>query len=277
MGKIRDHAQRPEFASWRSYFDFEQRVRNSRRYVWDIEVRTFLETVRGTLDDRDYTLREGTTLWRVQAGVDWIVNDDGMEERMGFLRDRMNPDARYVGEGRANTAGIPVLYLASTEQTAISEVRPWTGSNVSVAQYRIVRDLRAIDLTPGFGKSSLDGLTFSHLMGEKDPDSEIKEKAVWTEIDNAFSRHVEISANLADYVPTQILSELFRDSGYDAIIYRSNFGEEGYNIAVFSPNDAVMSRFVTKSNDSSCPSAYSSRPHSSSLREIRSTGISDAL
>ncbi|MCY4652628.1 MAG: RES family NAD+ phosphorylase [Dehalococcoidia bacterium] len=67
-----------------------------------------------------------------------------------------------------------------------------------------------------------------------------RKKAVWTEIDNAFSRPVEISENLADYVPTQILSELFRDAGYDAIIYRSNFGEEGYNIAVFSPDDAEI-------------------------------------
>ena len=239
MTKTLDHDRRPEFTSWRN-FDFRQRVRNRRRYVWDVEVQTFLDTVRGTLDDRGYMLSAGTTLWRAQAGIDWIVNDDGMEERMGFLPERMNPDARYVGEGRANTAGIPVLYLASTKQAAISEVRPWMGSNVSVAQYRIVRDLKAIDLTRGFGKSSLDGLTFSHLMGEEDPDSETKEMSVWTEIDNAFSRPIEISENLADYVPTQILSELFRDAGYEAIIYRSNFGEEGYNIAVFSPNDAVI-------------------------------------
>ena len=240
MAKTLEHDQRPEFASWRSYSDFGQLVRNNSRYIWDAEVQAFLDTVLGTLDDRDYMLRVGTVLWRAQAGVDWTVDDEGMPKRMGFLPARMNPNARNVGEGRANTAGIPVLYLASTEQTAISEVRPWIGSDVSVAQYRIVRDLKAIDLTRGYGKSSLDGLTLSHLMNEEEPDSETKEKAVWTEIDNAFSRPAGVSENLADYVPTQILSELFRDAGYDAIIYRSNFGEEGHNIAVFSPDDAEI-------------------------------------
>ena len=62
----------------------------------------------------------------------------------------------------------------------------------------------------------------------------------WTDIDNAFSRPVTLSENLSDYVPTQILAESFRQAGYDAIIYRSSFGENGFNIAVFNPDDAKI-------------------------------------
>lgn len=30
----------------------------------------------------------------------------------------------------------------------------------------------------------------------------------------------------------------FKHAGYDAIVYRSNFGEQGYNLALFSLGDA---------------------------------------
>ncbi len=79
---------------------------------------------------------------------------------------------------------------------------------------------------------------FAHLLGDEAPDAEAKQKAVWIGIDSAFSQPVTLSDDLADYVPTQILSELFADAGYDAIIYRSQFGEAGYNIALFNAEDA---------------------------------------
>ena len=34
----------------------------------------------------------------------------------------------------------------------------------------------------------------------------------------------------------QILAELFADAGYDAIVYKSQFGEKGYNIVLFNPD-----------------------------------------
>ena len=56
---------------------------------------------------------------------------------------------------------------------------------------------------------------------------------VWIDIDNAFSRPVMRCDDTADYVPTQILAELFCDKGYDGLVYRSQFGESGYNIGLF--------------------------------------------
>ena len=62
---------------------------------------------------------------------------------------------------------------------------------------------------------------------------EAKEEAVWIDIDNAFSQPVLRSDETAEYVPTQILAELFCDEGYDGLAYRSQFGESGYNIGLF--------------------------------------------
>ena len=243
-----DDPQIPEFASWRSYRNFEERVMRYRRHVWDRAIGAFLDTVMRTRQNRDAEISKGSILWRAQLGVDYVSfrdasGEEGGEEPMGFSGDRMKPVAEHAREGRANSSGIPVLYLASTEQTAISEVRPWVGSEVSIAQFSVTRPLNAIDLTQGHGKSSWSGLTLSQLWGQEEVNAEDKEKAVWNDIDNAFSRPVTLSDERENYVPTRILAELFGEAGYDAVVYRSQFGQDGkdgYNIAVFKLEDAEI-------------------------------------
>jgi hypothetical protein len=56
-------------------------------------------------------------------------------------RNRMNPLAERATEGRANPKGIPVLYLSTDQETAMSGVRPAVGTFLSVAQFEIRRDL----------------------------------------------------------------------------------------------------------------------------------------
>ena len=46
--------------------------------------------------------------------------------------------------------------------------------------------------------------------------------------------------NYADYAPTQILAELFKDCGYEAIVYKSQFGEQGFNVVLFNVDDAEV-------------------------------------
>jgi len=234
-----DDPKRPEFSSWRSYTNFATSVLRKRRYIWDPEVRAFLDTLLATVRDRDRILPEGTLLYRAQHGVNHKEDDDQLVI-LAHKADRMTPQRGRAMEGRANSKGIPVLYLATSLQTAISEVRPWIGSEVSVAQFKISRELKAIDLSVGHGESVLEHLTIANLLGEDAPDPELKEKVVWIDVDNAFSRPTSVSDDFADYVPTQILAELFCNNGYDALIYRSQFGQEGFNIALFDIKDAEI-------------------------------------
>ena len=243
-----DDPQIPEFASWRSYRKFEERVIRYRRHIWDREIGAFLDTVMCTRQNRDAEITIGTVLWRAQLGVDYVPFRDASGEEVadepkGFSGARMQPVAEYAREGRANSSGIPVLYLASKERTAISEVRPWVGSEVSVAQFRVTRQLNAIDLTQGHGKSSWSGLTLNQLWGKEEVDAEGKARAVWTDVDNAFSRPITPSDERESYISTRILAELFQEAGYDAIVYRSQFGQDGqdgYNIVIFKLEDAEI-------------------------------------
>jgi RES domain-containing protein len=176
--------------------------------------------------------------------VNWLPVYEGRkeigEEPVGYDAERMKPLRDRAIQGRVNPAGIPVLYLASTEQTAISEVRPWIGAQVSVAQFIITRSLKMLDLSEGHGQFAMGHLTIKQILKEEDVDPATITKAVWTDIDGAFSRPVSASDDTADYVPTQILAELFRGAGYDGLIYRSMFGEKGYNLALFDVDDAEL-------------------------------------
>ena len=226
-----DDPKRPEFASWRSYENFARRVRQKRRYVWEPEVTAFLDTILATVRNRARKISKGSILYRAQQGIEYHEDDDGVDI-LAYGGERMKPLSGRAREGRANSAGIPILYLASSEQTAISEVRPWIGSEQSVAQFKVVRDVKVIDLSPGHGQTSFQHLFYSELLGEKPVSQEKKEEAVWIDVDNAFSRPITRSEETAEYVPTQILSELFCESGYEGLVYRSQFGESGYNIAL---------------------------------------------
>jgi len=63
--------------------------------------------------------------------------------------------------------------------------------------------------------------------------------AVWLDIDRAFSRPVVVGDDVADYAPTQILAEVFRQHGFDGVACRSSLGP-GHNIALFDPDTAAI-------------------------------------
>ena len=229
-----------EFASWQSYWAFSREVRRGRRYVWSNEVKAFLRAVRKTAGKRAFPIQESQPLFRAQVGWEHEVNEleDGtLEGPLAFGPSRMKPIADRATGGRANAPGIAVLYLALDRETAIAEVRPWIGSHVSVSQFKTTRELKALNLTEEFGKHWMPA--FSAAEGRFLPvDTEDKEKSVWTGIDNAFSRPVSGIDESTEYVPTQILAELFREAGYDAIVYGSMLGKGGFNVVIFDPADA---------------------------------------
>jgi hypothetical protein len=145
----------------------------------------------------------------------------------------MIPDAQFVGDGRVNAKGIVCLYLATKEETAALEVRPLIGSYVSIAQFRIVRNLRIVDCS-----EKLIGNLTRYFKQDWKPE-EI-EQQVWTDINDAFSAPVERSDGGLTYVPTQVIAETLRLQGYDGIAYKSGYGEDGYNVALFDVGAAEL-------------------------------------
>lgn len=225
-----------EFASYRSYWAFEQGVRRRNRYVHDSEVGAFLATLVATSEKRMERIGPAGQLWRAQLGHDVEPIHQGGEhiddEPVPYSKERMKPKADRAPEGRANPKGIPYLYLATDRDTALAEVRPWIGSLISVGQFRLTRDLRVINCT-----NDRDGKLRFYLDGEPSPEE--RETSVWQDVDRAFSRPVAPSDDAADYIPTQIIAELLKSHGYDGIAYRSALGL-GHNVALFDLGAAQL-------------------------------------
>src|SRR4029077_8932976 len=135
------------FKSWNSYGDFNREVVRQRRYVRTPEAEDFLRGVASSCKARLRQVHQGTIFWRAQLGHDSQVlsQQNNYEGDVAFEPLRMKPRKERAPEGRVNPKGIPCLYLSTTRSAAMSEVRPWIGALVSVAQFQITRDLTIVD------------------------------------------------------------------------------------------------------------------------------------
>lgn len=216
-----------EFKSSGAYRKFAQHVLRSARYVRDAESEEFLTTLVAQARHRTFDVSNGAIFWRAQIGQGSYSHYEGDEYIDDFPDalppERMKPLPDRAYEGRANPKGIPYLYVASKQETAIAEVRPWLGLTVSLAQVKALRDLTFVDCTRATKPRG--------LMGRPLPEAE-RDNAVWWSIDRAFAEPVTRSDDVADYVPTQIIAEAFKVDGFDGIVYHSAFGG-GYNVVIF--------------------------------------------
>lgn len=231
----------PTFKSHRDYYHFRREVVTSRRYIGSPETAEFLQAVASTCHARERIVSLGTGLRRAQVAHGlrpiYQTGDDGEDIYIDDIEcaannTRMMPLRDRASEGRVNPRGIPCLYMATNDATAVSEVRPRIGAYVTVAAMKCLRELKLIDCSV---------LAEKHFIYFKEPEPGKMEEAVWSDIDRAFSAPVDRSDDAAEYAPTQILAELFRSLGYDGVVYRSAFGEDGYNVAIFNIDDFEVS------------------------------------
>lgn len=139
------------------------------------------------------------------------------------------PPANRSTAGRANPAGIPYLYLASDQETAICEVRPHNNEKLTVGSFRLAKSVTCIDL-----RDPRIASPFQHGWKLRDVVSVL-----------GFLRHLGLELSLPignqrrdhDYLPTQYLCELIKNLGFDGVLYRSGLSD-GHNIALFDPNAA---------------------------------------
>ena len=215
------------------YTAFACETMQHRRFVRSSETRTFLNMVADTMPKRVTRLPAKTPLFRAQIGY-----DDDHDEPVAFGKERMYPRRGRAREGRLNPSGISYLYLAFDRDTAINEMRPWVGASISLGVFVVLRDLRIVDCTREAPMTELDWY-FSldtAKIGTRDepkPTPHQLEEMIWSEINLAMSTPVERNDDLADYAPTQILAELFKDKGADGVAYRSSLRQGGRNITLF--------------------------------------------
>lgn len=234
------------FKSSNSYKDFSHAKINTRRYHHNEVDNFFLEALLATSKDREKTLPKGVPFWRAQLGETLIdvprpVYDDEGDEigtatdsrRSHYSKERMKPCRESVTAGRANPKGIPYLYLSSKEETAITEIRPWMNSSISIGEFKINKDLHIINCTVLPSKNR----TYKNY--SKLPQEKRDELKVWADIEDAFCEPISQFDNVLHYIPTQCIAEFFKSKKFDGIAYKSST-KIGFNVVLFDLNVADL-------------------------------------
>ena len=145
-------------------------------------------------------------------------------ERMGA------PPKEAASYGRANPAGIPYLYVGSTPQTSIAEIRPHAGETATVAMFELdVARLQIVDLR------NPKQLVSPFSLGDEDKIGSLRSDIDFLErLGNELTRPVRPQTAPVEYVPSQYLCEFIKQSNWDGVLYASSVGD-GMNLALFDP------------------------------------------
>jgi hypothetical protein len=179
----------PALRGWSRYSLFAESVTTGLRYVRDNLASSFLEDVLASCEGRKLSISKGRIYWRARLGckIDDIVHHYGdidviTPEERPYKESEMKPVPNWQIDGRANSRGIPCLYLATTRVTALSEIRPWIDATISVAELEITRDLNLIDCSQHHAKQSAIEILGDTTRSEAD--------GMWLAIDQAFAKPV---------------------------------------------------------------------------------------
>lgn len=140
------------------------------------------------------------------------------------------PPCEIASQGRANPIGISYLYVASDEETAISEIRPDKGDIVTIAKIKLPNNLRFLDIRSP--KNTISPFDFSdNALEGLYRDIDLLEK-----FGEELSKPVLPRKAHLEYLASQYLTELVKHYGFDGVMYKSSVGS-GFNIVVFDNID----------------------------------------
>ncbi len=139
--------------------------------------------------------------------------------------------------GRVNPVGIPCLYLASDENTAIAETRPSVGSSIAVGVFCVNNKLKMLDLRNSVLISPFKyGNELSHI---------VKYIFFLSDLSKSLSKPIKQYKEVLEYLPTQFLSEYIKFKGFDGILYDSSVSSSGgFNIALFDEINKLACKCV---------------------------------
>lgn len=151
-------------------------------------------------------LEVGTKLFRARI-------NKGISRGSTYKNVEMGPpNPRLSSSGRMNPEGISYLYCADNLETAICEIRPHIGAEVTVSSVTLIKQMSFVDLTCGAPQPY---------------------ENFWTEIfATRFSEPIDPEEKL-DYVVPQFFAERFKGYGFEGIIWKSGQSDGGNNVVLF--------------------------------------------
>ncbi|MBO6578664.1 MAG: RES family NAD+ phosphorylase [Thalassospira sp.] len=186
--------------------------------------------LRGIDDRLSRTIDKGDIFWRSRIGYKdrYIKTSGGLDHTLHYqpfhADSIMPPPPPLASAGRINRPNVSYLYLSTDEDTAIAEVRPHPGHQVSTIQFQTTTTLKVID----FGTAKLSQFSSS--------DRELNKYHSILDFNRSFSTPVTPEEK-GKYLITQLVADCIRRLGYQGISFSSSVGS-GENLCLFSPSNA---------------------------------------
>lgn len=189
----------------------------------------------------------------------WFLNNTIELERLGrHLEQLLLPDAEFSGikqwhrsritrgakpfafwemgappvdiapHGRANPAGISYLYLSSSREGSIAEVRPHAGQRVTVADFEVA-DAKLLDL-----RNPRKSVSPFLLEDREELADLLAILPLLERLGEELTKPVSPDCAAYEYTPSQYLCEFVKSEGFDGVVYSSSVSD-GVNLALFDP------------------------------------------
>lgn len=172
------------------------------------------------IEELNYEITTSDQLFRTRISEQILQN--------GEMKQPPNDKVTF---GRANPDGIPYLYAAETLDTCLTEVRPANGQQVNIVSINPICDFKVIDL-----RTPRKNISFLSL-AENDDNFDFKNILKLVNLLEDFSRELSLPVlphrSRLDYIPTQFITEFFKNIGdLKGLVFQSSFGK-GFNVVIF--------------------------------------------
>ncbi len=151
----------------------------------------------------------------------------------------MNPPASEAKGGRANSLGIPYLYLSDNPETVLYEVRVAYLDELSIGVFHLNQNhesTKIVDFTentPLFQPGKVNETIKAHLLRER--------------ISRDLSKPMRRYDSEIEYIPTQFICEFIRIfTGASGIRFSSSLHPKGKNIVIFDQNLITCKEVILK-------------------------------
>lgn len=210
------------------WYKYKNTVKHQNRFINSLPVE--IEKLLSTPPWDFYKLvHKENTLYRARVGS----ADGKTAPYAANLFDMGMPPIHLARAGRANPDGIPYLYLAGSEETAIAEVRPWCGALITIATFKLKESLNTINFSVFNDKSLFD------YMKSENVDEAISQLQFFNNFSSEMSQPISPSDSYLEYIATQYVTEFIKNEGYDGIIFDSSLGTS-QNVVLFTQENVEV-------------------------------------
>lgn len=206
------------------WHEFRQNIKHEHRFINSLPLE--IEALFKEKSKNSKILEKGEIFYRARIGS----GDKNVSIPFDAnLSDMGMPPLDMVRMGRANPDGIRYLYLANRKETALAEVRPWCGAEVTIGDFELMDNILSMD----FSYSSQ--MSLFKVINSDQSETVMSEIAFFNNLSDEMSKPISPNESYLEYIPTQFITEVIKSVGYEGMIFNSSLSD-GLNVVLFSQN-----------------------------------------